>query len=313
MIERFKSFTFKDTPTIDALTYQVTQQLAVISESAVLDTQVLIAHILGKNRTWVVSHPEFQLSAAQLHDLDSAVQELLRGQPLPYVIGEWEFYGLSFLISPYVLIPRPETELMVDHALAWCRRRSNIGADSLTIADIGTGTGCIAISLLSNLQSSEYNPRLAASDISMPALRIARANAERHQVTSYISFLQTNLLTGYQSTSLDLICANLPYIPSDVLTSLAVNSHEPRLALDGGPTGLTYIHQFLVQASFCLRPGGLLLAEIESSQGKSILKTAQAIFTNAHIELIQDYASHDRLLRIQELSAGKQRRLRPTT
>lgn len=291
--------------TVDILIKNVTYQLAAISDSAVLDAQVIIAHVLGKDRTWVVSHPDYQLNFEQLLRLETAVQHLSQGIPLPYVLGKWDFYGLSYLVSPEVLIPRPETELIVDHALEWCRKRWMKWSDQIRIVDIGTGTGCIAISLLLNLPSIDLIKLISASDISLQALHIAKSNAERHNATSFISFLQSDLMSSFQSASLDLVCANLPYIPRTTLKSLVVANHEPKLALDGGPSGLAQILPFLHQAYFCLRPGGLILAEIEASQGKPVLEAARAIFKNAQVEIIRDYASCDRLLRIEDLGAGK--------
>ena len=290
----------KDSVEIDKLVQQITGQLSSISDSALLDAQVLLAHIIGKDRTWIVSHPGYQLDIDQMNSLRTAVQRLIQGQPLPYVLGSWEFFGIPFYVTPHVLIPRPETELLVEYALSWCCRSLDNCSYPLRIADIGTGTGCIAVSLLLNLPPDTPKPKLTACDISIKALHIAKINAERHQVMDNITFLQADLLSPFQPSSLDLVCANLPYIPSPVLDKLSVAQHEPRLALDGGPTGIYLLQQLMVQAANCLRPGGLLLAEIEATLGQQVMEAARTIFPFASLKLVQDYAGHDRLLCVQD-------------
>jgi release factor glutamine methyltransferase len=286
--------------TIVELRRHVTQKLTPISESASFDAQILVAQAAGVTRSWILSHPEASLSPRQQEWLDSALDKLIHGQPLPYVLGKWDFFGLTYFVTPAVLIPRPETELLVEHALAWCRRRSLEGVKSLRCADIGTGTGCIAISLLANLPAEDLIRTLVASDISWEALQIARQNAAQHGVYERISWLHADLISAFLPGSLDLICANLPYIPKVSLQLLAVARHEPKLALNGGSDGLDKIRRFLEQASYCLNPGGLLLAEIETSQGKEVLKLAHTCFQEAAIDLIQDLAGNDRLLRIRK-------------
>ena len=156
------------------------------------------------------------------------------GQPLPYVLGAWEFYGLTFELTPDVLIPRPETELLVEQALEWLADRPA----PLLAADVGTGSGCIAISLAVHAPQL----RLLASDLSWPALQVARSNLARHRVEGQISLLQCDLLPPL-SLPFDLLVANLPYIPSPVLPGLKLSLSEPPLALDGGLDGLDFIRR----------------------------------------------------------------------
>ena len=210
------------------------------------------------------------------------------------MLGEWEFYGLTFELTPDVLIPRPETELLVEQALEWLADRPA----PLLAADVGTGSGCIAISL------AVHAPRLRllASDLSWRALQVARGNLARHRVEGQISLLQCDLLPPL-SVPLDLLVANLPYIPSAVLPGLSVSLSEPPLALDGGLDGLDVIRRLLLSAAPgqrpCLAPGGLLLLEIEASQGQAALSLARQSFPGAEIRLLPDLAGHDRALYVQ--------------
>lgn len=187
-----------------------------------------------------------------------------------------------------MLIPRPETELLVERALALATR-----FERPLIADVGTGSGAIAVSLVAAL------PQVTAiaTDISRPALTIARLNAQRH-LPSELPFVQADLLQPF-SSKFDLICANLPYIPTHKLEGLPVSQWEPTLALDGGVTGLDLIERLLHQAASRLSPSGVILLETESSLGRASLSLAETIFPDAEIALHQDLAGQDRLVEIQ--------------
>ncbi len=265
-------------------------RLAGISESAALDAQVLLAHILGHSRAWVFAHPEFELTAEQTCALERAVDRLQAGEPLPYILGHWEFYAADFVITPAVLIPRPETELLVETALAWLR--ANPGRR--LAADVGTGSGCIAISLAAHVESL----CILASDISGAALDVARQNARRHGVDDRVHQVQADLLPATRRP-FDLICANLPYIPGAKLAELRVAQWEPRLALDGGADGLVLVEGLLAEARRGLARGGLMLLEIEASQGVSGRELARCAFPGAEVDVMVDLAGHDRLIRIQ--------------
>ena len=265
--------------------------LRLHSETAALDAQVLLAHILAKPRTWVLIRPEARLTPSQQDALGAALARLREGTPLPYVLGAWEFYGRSFEVGPEALIPRPETEHLVEAALDWLRARPGVRL----AADAGTGTGCIAVTLAAERPSL----RLVAADISPAALHLARRNARRHNVASRLDFLRADLLTAFAPRSLPLICANLPYIPTGTLRRLDVYGREPTLALDGGADGLELIRRLLAQAETRLALGGLLLLEIAASQGESAPRAARKVFPRARIDLLPDLAGHPRLLRIQ--------------
>lgn len=264
--------------------------LADHSDTPGLDAQVLIAQSLAKPRSWVLAHPEAELTDEQLEIIQTGLARLKKGEPLPYVLGHWEFYGLDFLVTHDTLIPRPETELLVEHALDWLhehpKRRYGL--------DIGTGSGCIAISLARHIPDL----RIVAVDLSFPALITARQNALQHGVLHQVHFVQTDLILA-SKIQFDLICANLPYIPSDQLAQLKINGKEPTLALDGGPDGLESIRRFMESAPSLTKSGGLLLLEIEASQGDTLRDLASKVFPKAQTRLHRDLAERDRLISIQ--------------
>jgi release factor glutamine methyltransferase len=211
------------------------------------------------------------------------------------VLGHWEFFGLRFDVTPDVLIPRPETELLVEKAVAWLQRASH----RRTIADVGTGSGVIAVSMAVNLPDA----RVLATDISLPALKVARGNALKFHVADRVDFLQCDLLPPHidpLSTELhfDLICANLPYIPTGTLQNLPVFGREPTLALDGGPDGLDPIRRLLEIGPEWLAPNGMMLLEVEATRGIQALNLACDLFSEATIHLHQDLAGQHRLLQI---------------
>lgn len=282
--------------TIGAWVERIANRLRPLSETAVLDAQVLLAHLLERTRTWIAAHPEVELVPSQEARLTSYLQRLEQGEPLPYLLGYWEFYGRRFEVTPDVLIPRPETELMVERALAWLRHHPG----RRWAADVGTGSGCIAVSLAAEVRDLQ----VLATDISWPALQVARRNACRHGVEERIRWLQCDLLPPFPAHRVsprpfDLLCANLPYLPSARLSHLAVARYEPVLALNGGEDGLELVRRFLNIVPGWVAPGGVILLEIEASQGAQALSLAYDAFSAAHIHLHPDLAGHDRLLEIR--------------
>jgi release factor glutamine methyltransferase len=259
------------------------------SDTPGLDAQVLLAYVLGCPRALVLAHPETHLTPRRAAALEALVERLEGGEPLPYVLGQWEFFGLEFDLTPEVLIPRPETELLVEHALAWLRRHP----ESRRLADIGTGSGCIGISLAVNVPDLQ----VLATDISCPAVDVACANARKHAVAGRVECFCSDLFPA-RPRRFDLIVANLPYIPTRTLHSLPIFSREPSLALDGGPDGLDLIRRLLGEVPERLESPGLLLMEIESSQGAQVLSLAYDTFSEAEIHLHKDIAGQDRLLEV---------------
>lgn len=259
-----------------------------LRRSAGLEAQLLVAHVLDRSRAWVIAHPETRLTGEQKDGLDSLLSRRLSGEPLPYLFGHWEFYGLDFAVTPDVLIPRPETELMVERALAFLRLRPGCRA-----ADVGTGSGCIAVSLL------KHDPEIhmIAMDLSWPALRVARRNAAHHAVLPRLTLVQADLMSAVAG-ALDLVCANLPYIPRKALETLPVARHEPITALDGGEEGLDAIRRLIQDAPRWLAPGGRLLLEIQFDQGEAVQNLTRQYLPGASAEVLPDLAGKPRLVEI---------------
>jgi len=280
-------------PTVRESLEQIIGELK--SETPKLDAQVLLANVLDKSRTWVTAHPEATLSRPQLATVNKAVSRLKAGEPFPYVLGHWEFFGLDLELTPDVLIPRPETELLVERAIKWLKASK----ERRTVADIGTGSGCIAIAIAKAIP----DVKITATDISRPALEVADRNARKRSVRKQIDFVQCDLLPPHPDplpTDLhfDLICANLPYIPTQTLHELPIYGREPSLALDGGIDGLDIVRRLLKIAPEWLAPNGMVLLEIEATQGISAVSLAYDMFDSAEIHLHQDLTGRDRLVEI---------------
>lgn len=277
-------------PDTQPLLQNTRRRLTALSDTPYLDAQVLLSHILGQRRSWILAHPDPTLTIKQRQTLTHALHRLESGIPLPYVLGHWEFYKLDFTLTPHVLIPRPETELLVEEAIVWLRDNPS----RRSCADIGTGSGCIAVTLAVNVPGAE----ILATDISPSALRVAQENARKHGVGSQISFLGDDALLSVDG-AFDVICANLPYIPTPTLKTLAVYGREPTLALDGGPKGLSVLQSLMPAVPRNLSPGGLLLLEIDASHSTEAVQLAQQTFPKANVQLHTDLAGHDRIMTVQ--------------
>ncbi len=268
----------------------IRQRIDPCSDTPYLDAQVLLSHILDRPRSWVLAHPAVTLSPAQFQALDEALARLESGVPLPYVIESWEFYRLRFRITPEVLIPRPETELLVDQAIKWLQAYPS----RRFCADIGTGSGCIAISVAHHIPDTHF----IANDLSIDCIKVAKINAKKHNVNRQISFYQGHLLQALRGR-FDLLLANLPYVPTAKLKKLDIYGREPTRALDGGPKGLNYISALLSTAPNKLKEGGMMLIEIDESQGQEARKLGEHAFPHAAVSVQQDLAGQDRMLIIQ--------------
>ncbi len=265
-------------------------QLENMSDTPGLDAQVLLAHVLDRPRSQVLAHPEAVLTRKRSAALDGLVARLNDGEPLPYVLGKWEFFGLEFGLTPDVLIPRPETELLVEKAIGWLNRFP----ECRQVADIGTGSGCIAIALAVNVP----DVHVLATDISSAAVSIARRNAKKHGVADRVECVCSDLLPADHGC-FHLIAANLPYIPTNTLHELSIFGREPTLALDGGADGLNLIRRLLTQVPERLESGGFLLLEIEALQGPQALSLAYDAFAEADIDLHTDGSGRNRLLEVR--------------
>ena len=258
--------------------------------NAVAYARLLAAKILGFPKARLMAHPEMYITPGQLADLEASLERLLAGEALPYVLGEWEFYGHRFTVSPQTLIPRPETELIIGCVLSWAK-----GHGIRRVVDVGTGSVCIAVTLALALPDAH----ITATDISQTALQVAQSNMFRYGVQRQVDLVQGDLLGAFAPSSFDVICANLPYIPSERLSHLAVAQREPRLALDGGPDGLDLIARLIPQAARLLIPGGLALLEIDDTHTEAVLELAGQAFPG-RAQVLNDYQGKPRLLRLEK-------------
>jgi release factor glutamine methyltransferase len=270
------------------------EALAAAAQSGLtpIAARALIAHITRRDPAHLLAHLEDVLSSEQADQARDRIHRASAGEPLAYLIGYQEFCGLRFAVSPAVLIPRPETELLVEATLKWVAQS---GHPAPRILDVGTGSGAIAITLAVRIPHAH----ITAADISPDALAIARANAESHGVSDRIIFLQSDLLseTGNSSPLPEgVILANLPYIPTPSLPALDVSHHEPVLALDGGPDGLDQIRRLIDQAPAHLAPGGLLALEIQFDQADQVSALLRSVFPTATLTVIKDLAGLDRVM-----------------
>jgi len=269
-----------------ALKEGMAQLRAAQVPSHTLATELLLMHALGRDRAWMYSHPEESIDPTAAERFVALIARRAAGEPVQYLTGKQEFWGLEFEVTPDVLIPRPETEHIMEVALARLGERGikihmDTGAprESLRVADVGTGSGCLAVALAWELPHAE----VFATDISAPALEVARRNAARHDVADRIHFLQCDLLTAIENTNpsrggarhavtastqneqlFDLIVSNPPYIARSEAAQLQreVRDHEPHAALFGGPTGVEMYQRLIDQARDLLRGRGILVLEL---------------------------------------------------
>jgi len=276
--------------TLNQVLAQVRDVLATNSiEDASLEGEILLRQALGIDRVRLYANLNSELSAEQENDFWHLVQRRLSGEPTAYIAGHREFYGLDFFVDRRVLIPRPETELMVEEAIRLAQTH-NIA----TVADIGTGCGAIAISLAVNL------PRIKiyASDVSAGALEVARMNCEKHGVAGRIRLLRGDMLAPL-AEPVDLILANLPYVTEQEVSTSALADFEPRLALDGGSDGLDGIRRLCEQAADRLNPQGGMLLEIGWGQGRVVTSLIRRHFPSALLEVIPDLQGMERVISLR--------------
>jgi release factor glutamine methyltransferase len=282
----------------DALAYG-RQQLADSSLTPQLDARLLLQHVLRTTHSHLVARDEQPLSAVEEERYRALMARAAEGEPIPYLTGQASFYGRDFSVNPAVLIPRPETELLVAAAIAWARDRG-----SIHVVDVGTGSGCVAITLALALPAAN----LTAVDVSAEALVVARQNAARYGVASGTPAKGGHAVRFYHGSLLepvpgqpDLIVANLPYIAESEWTMLddGVKWYEPVVALKGGADGLDLVRQLLAQAATRLQQGGAIFLEIGWQQGTAARLLAQTFFPQALINVLPDHAGLDRMVAIE--------------
>ena len=265
-------------------------RLQGMTEFPSIEINSIASHTLQKSTAFIAAHPETRIDQVQLALLDQAVERLMKGEPLAYITGKRSFYGLDLAVDQRVLIPRPETELLVELAIDWID--SNPGRNN--VADVGTGSGAIAVVLAKRFPDLH----ITAVDRSAQALALAESNAIEHQVAEQIKFEHTDLLTGIESR-FDLILANLPYIPTQTLEDLPELMYEPRSALDGGTDGLEFIRKLIDTCEKKMLPKACMILEIQYNQDVVVPQIAAHQFPLAKISVHQDLASLPRVVKIQ--------------
>ncbi len=264
--------------------------LGHISDQPDLEGQVLLSDVLGVEKAWLLAHGEAALTADQETRFQARLEQRRTGVPLPYVLGWWEFYSRRFVVGPSVLIPRPETECLVDVALD----RLLGHAEPPRVLDVGTGSGCIGITIAAESASS----LVVGTDRSLAALEVAGRNAAQLGVHSRVRLVCADLALGLR-LRFDVVCANLPYIPTGDLPDWDVSRWEPDEALDGGPEGLTCIGRLLTRLPELLVPEGLALIEIGARQAEAALQLAGEALPGWKARVHPDLAGVPRVLQIR--------------
>jgi release factor glutamine methyltransferase len=316
-----------------ALKQGISQLREAHVSSFTLAAELLLLHVLGRDRTWIYSHPEEKISPAEAARYFALLARRAAGEPTQHLTGKQEFWGLEFEVTPDVLIPRPETEHLIEVALdrlavreIRAGRKQTLTGEGLQIADIGTGSGCIAIALAKELPAATIH----ATDISSAALTIAQRNATRHAVADRIQFIESNFLekvspvgaryivplqsqganseihespvTSHQSPFFDLIVSNPPYVGRREKETLdrEVRDHEPELALYGGEEGYEFYAELIAQSAARLKPGGLLVLEL----GHNSLPAVQPLLdatTWTNVGVTNDLAGIPRVIAAERL------------
>ncbi|HEY7034505.1 MAG TPA: peptide chain release factor N(5)-glutamine methyltransferase [Thermomicrobiales bacterium] len=258
------------------------------SPSPRLDAEVLLCHVLGLDRTQLFVRLREPLSPQDLARFAELIERRRTGEPVAYLTGKREFMGLPFMVGPGVLIPRPETEVIVEWALGWLR-----GRPPATVVDVGTGSGAIALSIAAMRRGS--GDRVIAVDRSEPAIGYATANRERLGLVDTVQLVRGDLVT-WCAGPVDLVLANLPYLRPEQRAGNADLHAEPEMALVSGDDGLAAIRRLLADAPRILAPGGAIALEIDPSQVVAVRKMARAALPESRIDVLQDLAGLDRVV-----------------
>jgi release factor glutamine methyltransferase len=263
-----------------ALASAIAQLATTAVPSPRRNAELLLRFTLGCDRAYLYAHAERELNEDEQNRYEAALAERARGVPAQYITGHQEFWGMDLIVTPAVLIPRPETEHIIEAVVALARLgqtlpvagsgQGALSADHFRIADIGTGSGCIALALAKELPRAEIH----ATDISPPALEIARVNSARHQLDSHIQFREGDLLGGFEDNLFDFVVSNPPYVGESEAdrVQLEVRKFEPRGAVFAGRTGIEVIERLIPQAHAALKPGGWLILEISGTMAEGVRK-----------------------------------------
>jgi release factor glutamine methyltransferase len=283
------------------------------SETPRLDAELLLAFAIGVDRTAVIAHGDAPVGVDAEATFEDLVARRATGEPVAYLRGMKEFHGIALTVDRRALIPRPETEELVDLAIAEVMTRLTSAArdSELRVIDVGTGSGAIAVALAVALRArrvpAEAVP-IVAVDADPDALDLARENAVAHGVGDRVSFEEADLLTGFPEDHWDIVIANLPYVRSEVVDDLERQRlspvFEPRRALDGGPDGLTVIGRLLDQLPGSLATGGIALLEIGADQGEAIVSLAAARLPDWSCSVVADLAGLQRIARLAREAEG---------
>jgi release factor glutamine methyltransferase len=283
-------------PSLEEAIRNVRYQLGVMGVDEVeIEAELMVREAIGsKSRAYLYAHMDEELPVEAAQKLDEFIARRLNNEPLAYIVGHREFFNVDLKVTPATLIPRPETETLVETAIELVNQRQ---ARYLQVAEIGTGSGAIAIALA--VVFPELN--VVATDVSEEALAVARQNATRNGVADSIDFLQGDLFEPLQTARLDLIIANLPYVTSADLARLEpeIRDWEPHGALDGGEDGLDVIRRLLTEVPPHLNPGGVVALEFGVDQADALMEFAKGVFPDAKIEVRNDLAGRPRVLVVQ--------------
>jgi release factor glutamine methyltransferase len=265
------------------------------ADSPWLTALTLLEHATGLSRAALLARPEWLPTSKEVADFQGAIRRRCEREPLAYIVGYREFYGRRFAVSRATLIPRPETEALVELALDHVGR---MGDPSPTLLDVGTGSGAIAISVLAERPSTSAT----VTDTSLAALAIAADNAQAHGADRRLRPVACDLASAIRTT-FPLVVANLPYIPAAELDLLQpeVSKYEPRLALDGGPDGLVIIRRFLASLDRILAPDGVAFLEFGDGQAKTLVRDAGTLVPGCRVDVRPDAAGVERILVVERL------------
>ncbi|MFA4996056.1 MAG: peptide chain release factor N(5)-glutamine methyltransferase [Patescibacteria group bacterium] len=282
-------------------------------KSAEIDAKLLLMKTTSKNDVFIFSHPEYLITNSQYYRFRHHIRKRKIGEPIAYILGHKEFFGNDFIVNKNVLIPRPETEWLVEKSIVFFQNQESRikNYEKINILDVGTGSGCIIISLIKSLLDSRFmihdSVAFYATDISKKAIAVAKKNSKNHKVDNYIKFYNSDLFSNrFLNKKFDLITANLPYVPRHQNHESRIMNHgikegisfEPQSAIFADDDGMAIVKRFLIEAKSHVVQDGLILLELDCRNAKSILEFAKKQFPHSEVELIKDLAGLDRYVEI---------------